>query len=111
VLSNAVAAIGYMASAVASGFYVSFSPTTLLAGAAFSRLVLGLALQPTLGSFFAGLLTLLSGAGETPKPNPDPKLAHPVPMAFTPGYEYFSPDSVYAGYMGEVKEVGCSSRR
>ena len=30
----------------------------------------------------------------------------PFQWAFLPGYKYFSPDSVYAGYMGEVKEVG-----
>src|SRR5438552_9587898 len=38
VLSNAVAVIGYLASAVASAFYLSFSPTALLAGAPFSAL-------------------------------------------------------------------------
>jgi len=106
VLSNAVAAVGYIASAVASGIYVSFSPTALLAGAAFSGLVLGLALQPTLGSFFAGLLILLSGAV---KPGSQVRILSwhiPYQWAFTPGYKYFSPDSVYAGYMGEVKEVG-----
>jgi len=105
-ISNTVAAVGYIASAVASGFYVSFSPTALLAGAAFSGIVLGLALQPTLGSFFAGLLILLSGAV---KPGSQVRILSwhiPYQWAFTPGYKYFSPDSVYAGYMGEVKEVG-----
>jgi small-conductance mechanosensitive channel len=106
VLSNAVAVIGYIVSAVAAAFYLSFSPTALLAGAAFSGLVLGLALQPTLGSFFAGILILLSGAV---KPGSQVRILTwhiPFQWAFTPGYKYFSPDSVYAGYMGEVKEVG-----
>ena len=106
VLSNAVAVIGYIASAVASAFYLSFSPTALLAGAAFSGLVLGLALQPTLGSFFAGILILISGAV---RPGSQVRILSwhiPFQWAFTPGYKYFSPDSVYAGYMGEVKEVG-----
>jgi small conductance mechanosensitive channel len=106
VLSNAIAVIGYIASAVASAAYLSFSPTALLAGAAFSGLVLGLALQPTLGSFFAGILILLSGAV---RPGSQVRILTwhiPFQWAFTPGYKYFSPDSVYAGYMGEVKEVG-----
>jgi small-conductance mechanosensitive channel len=106
VLSNAVAVIGYIASAVASAFYLSFSPTALLAGAAFSGLVLGLALQPTLGSFFAGILILISGAV---RPGSQVRILSwhiPFQGAFLPGYKYFSPDSVYAGYMGEVKEVG-----
>jgi small-conductance mechanosensitive channel len=106
VLSNAVAIIGYIASAVASAAYLSFSPTALLAGAAFSGLVLGLALQPTLGSFFAGILILISGAV---RPGSQVRILSwhiPFQGAFFPGYKYFSPDSVYAGYMGEVKEVG-----
>ncbi len=106
VLSNAVAVLGYVAAVAASASYLSFSPTALLAGAAFSGLVLGLALQPTLGSFFAGILMLLSGAI---RPGSHVRILTwhiPFQWAFTPGYKYFSPDSVYAGYMGEVKEVG-----
>ena len=106
VLANAVAVIGYIASAVASAAYLSFSPTALLAGAAFSGLVLGLALQPTLGSFFAGILILISGAV---RPGSQVRILSwhiPFQWASLPGYKYFSPDSVYAGYMGEVKEVG-----
>jgi len=106
VLSNLVAVIGYIASAAAAAAYLSFSPTALLAGAAFSGLVLGLALQPTLGSFFAGILILVSGAI---KPGSQVRILSwhiPYQWAFLPGYKYFSPDSVYAGYMGEVQEVG-----
>ncbi len=87
VLSNAVAVIGYIASAVASAFYLSFSPTALLAGAAFSGLVLGLALQPTLGSFFAGILILISGAV---RPGSQVRILSwhiPFQGAFFPGYK------------------------
>lgn len=62
VLSNVVAVGGYIVSGAVAASYASFSPTALIAGAAFSGLVLGLALQPTLGSFFAGILLLVSGA-------------------------------------------------
>jgi small-conductance mechanosensitive channel len=106
VLSNAVGVLGYVVAAAAAASYLSFSPTALLAGAAFSGLVLGLALQPTLGSFFAGILILLSGAI---RPGSHVRILTwhiPFQWANMPGYKYFSPDSVYAGYMGEVKEVG-----
>jgi len=106
VLSNTVAVLGYIVAAIASALYLSFSPTALLAGAAISGLVLGLALQPTLGSFFAGILILVSGAV---RPGSQVRILSwhiPYQGAFFPGYKYFSPDSVYAGYMGEVKEVG-----
>lgn len=106
VLSNSVGVLGYVVAAAAAASYLSFSPTALLAEAAFSGLVLGLALQPTLGSFFAGILILLSGAI---RPGSHVRILTwhiPFQWANMPGYKYFSPDSVYAGYMGEVKEVG-----
>jgi len=106
VAGNAIKIAGYLVTVVAATSYLSFSPTALLATAAFSGLVLGLALQPTLGSFFAGILVLLSGAV---RPGSQVRiLTWHVPFQWTPnpGYKYFSPDAVYAGYMGEVKEVG-----
>lgn len=103
---NAVTITGYLASAAAALSYVSFSPTDLLATAAFSGLVFGLALQPTLGSFFAGLLILVSG---TIRPGNQVRIMTwhiPFQWAFSPGYKYFSPDQIYAGYMAEVVEIG-----
>ena len=85
---------------------MGFSPTALLATATFSGLVLGLALQPTLGNFFAGILILASGAI---RPGTQVRILTwhiPFQWAFTPGYKYFSPDQIYAGYMGIVMEVG-----
>jgi len=106
ILSNVVAIGGYIISAVAAASYASFSPTALLAGAAFSGLVLGLALQPTLGSFFAGILLLVSGAV---RPGSQVRILTwhiPFQWAFSPGYKYFSPDAIYAGYMARVIEIG-----
>jgi len=105
-LSNIIAISGYIISAIAAAAYVSFSPTALLAGATFSGLVLGLALQPTLGSFFAGILILFSG---TIRPGSQVRIMTwriPFQWAFSPGYKYFSPDQIYPGYMAEVLEVG-----
>jgi small-conductance mechanosensitive channel len=106
VAANGIKIAGYIISALAAASYLSFSPDAILATAAFSGLVLGLALQPTLGSFFAGILVLLSGAV---RPGSRVRILTwhiPFQWANAPGYKYFSPDSIYAGYMGEVKEVG-----
>ncbi len=106
VASNGVAVVGYIASAVVAASYASFSPTAVLASAAFGGLVLGLALQPTLGSFFAGILILVSGEI---RPGTQVRVLSwhiPFQWAFSPGYKYFSPDQIYPGYMGEVIEVG-----
>ena len=105
-VGNAVTVGGYIVSAAAALSYASFSPTALLASAAFSGLVLGLALQPTLGSFFAGILILVSGAI---RPGSQVRIMTwhiPFQWASNPGYKYFSPDQIYAGYMAEVLEIG-----
>src|ERR1035437_6985037 len=104
-LSNVITVGGYIISAIVAALYVSFSPTALLAGATISGLVLGLALQPTLGSFFAGILILFSG---TIRPGNQVRILTwhiPFQWAFNPGYKYFSPDQIYPGYMAEVLEV------
>jgi small-conductance mechanosensitive channel len=106
VASNAVQVAGSIVSAAAAASYASFSPTAILASAAFSGLVLGLALQPTLGSFFAGILILVSGEM---RPGSQVRILTwhiPFQWAFSPGYKYFSPDQVYPGYMAEVIDVG-----
>ena len=106
VLKNAITVVGYVLSLIAALSYVSFSPTEFLATAAFGGLVLGLALQPTLGSFFAGILILVSGAI---RPGDQVRIMTwhiPFQWASNPGYKYFSPDQIYAGYMAEVIEIG-----
>jgi len=106
VAGNAVQVMGTIASVVVAASYVSFSPSTILASAAFGGLVLGLALQPTLGSFFAGILILISGEM---RPGTQVRVLTwhvPFQWASSPGYKYFSPDQVYPGYLGEVLDVG-----
>lgn len=106
VVKNAIVVVGYIVSALAALSYASFSPTEFLATAAFGGLVVGLALQPTLGSFFAGILILVSG---TIRPGNQVRIMTwhiPYQWAFLPGYKYFSPDQIYAGYMAEVMEIG-----
>jgi small-conductance mechanosensitive channel len=106
VVGNAVSVCGFIFSAFLAASYAAISSTTILASAAFGGLVLGLALQPTLGSFFAGLLILGSGAV---RPGTQVRVLSwhiPFQWALMPAYKYFSPDSIYAGYMGQVVHIG-----
>jgi small-conductance mechanosensitive channel len=106
VVGNGVSVSGFIVSAFLAASFAAISSTTILASAAFGGLVLGLALQPTLGSFFAGLLILGSGAV---RPGTQVRILSwhiPFQAALWPAYKYFSPDSVYAGYMGQVVHIG-----
>ena len=106
VASNGVAVLGYMIAVAAAASYISFSASALLASATFGGLVLGLALQPTLGSFFAGILILVAGQV---RPGTEVRVLTwhiPFQSAASPGYKYFSPDQIYPGYMGKVLQVG-----
>jgi small-conductance mechanosensitive channel len=85
---------------------LGLSPEVALAGGTFSGLIIGLAVQPVLSNFFSGLLVLLTGYV---KPGDDVRLVTteiPYQWAFLPGYKYFSPDYVFAGYRGRIIEVG-----
>jgi len=106
VVSNSVQVVGTILSAVAAASYASFSPTAILTSAAFSGLVLGLALQPTLGAFFAGILILISGEM---RPGTQVRILSwhiPFQWAFSPDCKYFSPDQEYPGYLAVVTDVG-----
>lgn len=79
IVGNVVSVSGFIFSAFLAASFAAISSTTILASAAFGGLVLGLALQPTLGSFFAGLFdpwVRHSPSGDAGK---DSQLAHPVP--------------------------------
>ncbi|MCS7136442.1 MAG: mechanosensitive ion channel family protein [Aigarchaeota archaeon] len=85
---------------------LGISPEAALAGGTFSGLIVGLALQPVLSNFFAGLIVLLTGYV---KPGDDIRLVTPempYQWALFPGYKYFSPDYVFVGYRGKIIEVG-----
>ncbi len=106
IVGNIILIIGYIISISASISYIGSIPEVLLAGATFSGLIIGLAAQPVLSNFFSGLLMLITGMI---KPGTQVRILTwhiPFQWAFLPGYKYFSPDSIYAGYIGTVLEIG-----
>lgn len=105
-VTNALKLFTYIIAGIMILASLGISPEVALAGGTFSGLIVGLALQPTLSNFFAGLIVLLTGYV---KPGDDIRLVTPempYQWAFLPGYKYFSPDYVFVGYRGKIIEVG-----
>ncbi|MBS7658622.1 MAG: mechanosensitive ion channel family protein [Candidatus Bathyarchaeia archaeon] len=105
IIGNSISIIGYIISITTTVAYVTSLPEAWLAGATFSGLIIGLAVQPILSNFFSGILMLLTGMV---KPGSRIRILTsniPFQIANLPAYKYFSYDFVYAGYMGTVLEV------
>ena len=106
IITTVIKIFAYIIAGVVLLTSLGVSPEVALAGGTFSGLIIGLAVQPVLSNFFAGLLVLLTGYV---KPGDDVRLLTPeIPYqwAFLPGYKYFSPDYVFVGYRGRIVEVG-----
>ncbi len=76
-----------------------------LFGGAFAGLVIGLALQPTLGNLFAGVLILATKYIEVGDEVRIVTWHLPYQFAFLPGHKFMSPDFIMVGYRGRVAEV------
>lgn len=105
-LTNVVKLVGYTLTILVSIGLLGVGFDVLLVGGAFSGLVIGLAAQPVLGNFFAGILII---ATKYVEPGDDVRISTwhiPYQWAFLPGHKFFSPDFIYVGYRGRVVEVG-----
>lgn len=78
----------------------------IIAGGTFAGLVFGLALQPVLENFFAGLLILLTGYIKIGDHIRIASTSIPYLTAQFPAYKHFSTDLLEQGYKGTVIEVG-----
>ena len=105
--SNIIKYLGYIVVLI-----ITLSPlihtngTALIAGGTFSGLVIGLALQPILENFFAGLLILLTGYVRTGERIRIMSTSIPYLSAQFPAYKHFSTDFIEQGYKGIVMEIG-----
>lgn len=104
-VGNAFKLIGYIA-AITAGF-LKIGPISQIAllGGTVAGIVLGLALQPTLGNLFAGILVIATNfvrVGDVVR-----VLNWQVPYQFAnlPAYKFFSPDYITPGIKGKVVEV------
>lgn len=97
---------GYAIVVIAALAVFGVSTEVALAGGTFSGLVIGLAAQPVLSNFFAGLVLLTTGVV---KAGDEIRLlsgSFPYQATTFPPYKFFSPDYIYPGYRGRVVEVG-----
>jgi Small-conductance mechanosensitive channel len=77
----------------------------LLAGGVVTGLVLGIALQPVLSNFFAGILLMTTKMVEIGSRARILSTSIPFSMAILPAYKYFSVDFVEAGYKGTIVDI------
>ncbi|AFK50574.1 MscS Mechanosensitive ion channel [Thermogladius calderae 1633] len=105
-IRNVVLIIGYVVLGVVILALLGVSGESILAGATFSGLVIGLGLQPVLANLFAGLIILGSGFI---KPGSRVRIGSPglpVSAVTFPAYKAFSLDYIVPSLKGVVVEVG-----
>ncbi len=105
-IRNVVLLAGYVVVGVVVLAILGVSGESLLAGATFTGLVIGLGLQPVLANLFAGLIILGSGFV---KPGSRVRIGGtglPVSTIAFPAYKAFSLDFVVPALKGIVIEVG-----
>ncbi|MFP3267873.1 MAG: mechanosensitive ion channel family protein, partial [Thermoproteus sp.] len=104
-VGNTFKVLGYIAAITAGFFKIGATSQIALLGGTVAGIVLGLALQPTLGNLFAGLLIIATNfvrVGDTVRII---NWQVPYQWAYSPPYKYFSPDYIYPAFMGKVVEV------
>ncbi|MEM0026916.1 MAG: mechanosensitive ion channel family protein [Ignisphaera sp.] len=104
-IRNIVLVLGYILLILALAITLGIGGEGVLAGATFSGLIIGLALQPVLSNFFSGLLILLSGYL---KPGQPVRIAGNIPISLLafPAYKFFSRDYMIPSLKGQVLEIG-----
>ena len=105
VLPNVIKYLGYVL--VFVGVLLSFgvNATTALAGGAFAGLIVGLALQPILENFFAGILIIATGFVTVGDHIRLMSTQIPYSPAVLPPYKFLSRDYLELGIDGTVVEI------
>lgn len=101
-ISSFVKFSGYVVALIAGIAASGLSPESVLAGGVFGGLVVGLALQPVLGNFFAGLIIMLTRYVEIGDEVRILSTQIPYAVTILPAYKFFSVENVDAGYKGTV---------
>lgn len=104
-IANSVKYLGYIAVILFVLIPLGVSSSTLIAGSTFTGLIIGLALQPILANFFAGLLIMLTGYISVGDKVRIVSTQIPFLPAQFPVYKYFSVDFIEHGYKGTVVDI------
>ncbi|MEZ0394755.1 MAG: mechanosensitive ion channel family protein [Desulfurococcaceae archaeon] len=103
---NVVLIVGYIVLGVVVLAILGVSGESLLAGATFSGLIVGLAIQPVLANLFAGLMMLGTGFVHPGKKVRIAGGSVVVSQVAFPAYKVFSMDTFVPAIKGVVVEVG-----
>lgn len=104
-ISSLVRISGYIIAIVVAAGVAGVDLTGLLAGGVVAGLVLGLALQPVLGNFFAGILLMATRMIEVGSRARVVTSSVPYSPTILPPYKFFSTDYVEIGYKGTIVDM------
>jgi len=104
-ISSLVRISGYIIAIVVAAGVAGVDLTGLLAGGVVAGLVLGLALQPVLGNFFAGILLMATRMIEVGGRARVVTSSVPYSPTILPAYKFFSSDYVEIGYKGTIVDM------
>ncbi|MEM3326985.1 MAG: mechanosensitive ion channel family protein, partial [Thermoproteus sp.] len=97
--------LGYIAAITAGFLKLGVTSQIALLGGTVAGIVLGLALQPTLGNLFAGIIIMATNFVRVGDTVTILNWQVPYQWAFSPPYKYFSPDYILPGLKAKVVEV------
>ncbi|MGC8582372.1 MAG: mechanosensitive ion channel family protein [Thermoproteus sp.] len=104
-VGNTFKVLGYIAAITAGFLKIGATSQIALLGGTVAGIVLGLALQPTLGNLFAGILIIATNFVRVGDVVRVLNWQVPYQWALNPPYKYFSPDYIHPGFKGKVVEV------
>ncbi len=104
-VSTLIKITGYIIAALAVVASIGADLSGLLAGGVVTGLILGLALQPILGNFFAGILVMGTKMVEIGGRVRILSTNIPYTIPILPAYKFFSADLVEAGFKGTVIDM------
>lgn len=104
-ISSLVRISGYIIAIIVAAGVAGVDLTSLLAGGVVAGLVLGIALQPVLGNFFAGILLMATRMIEVGSTARIVSGSVPYSPTILPAYKFFSTDYVEMGYKGTIVDM------
>lgn len=104
-ISSLVRISGYIIAIIVAAGVAGVDLTGLLAGGVAAGLVLGLALQPVLSNFFAGILLMATRMIEVGSVARIVTGSIPYTPTILPAYKFFSTDHVEVGYKGTIVDM------
>ncbi len=104
-ISSLIKVVGYILAIIAAISIAGADLSGLLAGGVVTGLVLGIALQPVLSNFFAGILVMTTKMVKIGSRARILSTSIPFSPVILPAYKYFSADFVEPGFKGTIVDI------